>query len=78
MPLMTTKELAAYLNLSVASVYRLVAQKAIPHIRVNGSVRFRKESIDARLKELEVASSLEEAGTSPIQSYRKGDENHEE
>lgn len=48
-PLLTVNEVAAQLQISSKHLYRLTAQKRIPHLRVGGSLRFRQEEIDAWL-----------------------------
>ena len=44
--LMTTDEVAKYLRLSKASIYRLVKSKQIPVSRIGRQLRFRKDVID--------------------------------
>ncbi|HEX75655.1 MAG TPA: helix-turn-helix domain-containing protein [Dehalococcoidia bacterium] len=44
--LMTTAEVALYLRISEASVYRLVRMKDIPASRVGRQLRFRRDMID--------------------------------
>jgi excisionase family DNA binding protein len=51
--LMTTSELAEYLRISEASVYRLVRQKQIPVSRVGRQLRFRKDIVDVWLSKTE-------------------------
>ena len=75
MALMTTKELAAHLNLSMASVYRLIDKKAVPHIRVNGSVRFRKEAVETWLQELETTPTKKDEV--PLPEEKKNRESNE-
>jgi hypothetical protein len=61
MTLLTIDELAAWLKLTKAQVYSLTrarhraryGDKAIPVIRLHGSIRFSKESIEQWLKSLE-------------------------
>jgi excisionase family DNA binding protein len=43
---MTTTELAGYLRISRASVYRLVRQKQIPVSKVGRQLRFHKDTVD--------------------------------
>ena len=43
---MTVREVAGYLKVKDRTIYRLVAQKAIPGFKVGGSWRFRKSEID--------------------------------
>jgi excisionase family DNA binding protein len=47
--LMTATELAEYLRISKASVYRLVRQKQIPVSKVGRQLRFRKDTVDVWL-----------------------------
>ena len=44
--LMTTAEVAEYLRISEASVYRLVRMKGIPASKVGRQLRFRRDMID--------------------------------
>lgn len=53
--LMTTTELAKYLRISRASVYRLVRQKQIPVSKVGRQLRFRKDTIDVWLSKGEAS-----------------------
>jgi len=53
--LMTTTELAGYLRISRASVYRLVRQKQIPVSKVGRQLRFRKDTVDVWLSKGEVS-----------------------
>jgi excisionase family DNA binding protein len=49
--LLTVRELAAYVRVNPFSVYRWVAQKRIPHLRVGRTLRFRLEDIDEFMRE---------------------------
>lgn len=51
--LMNIKEVAEYLRVSRASVYRLVKQRKIPVSRIGKHLRFRKEVVDEWLTYLE-------------------------
>lgn len=51
--LMTVKEVAEYLRVSRASVYRLVKEGKIPVSRIGKHFRFRKEVIDKWLTHME-------------------------
>ncbi len=51
--LMTTDEVAKYLRISRASVYRLVKQGEIPVSRIGKHLRFRKDVVDRWLSEKE-------------------------
>jgi excisionase family DNA binding protein len=53
--LMTTPELAEYLRISKASVYRLVRQKQIPVSKVGRQLRFRKDTVDVWLSKGEAS-----------------------
>jgi excisionase family DNA binding protein len=53
--LMTTTELAEYLRISEASVYRLVRQKQIPVSKVGRQLRFRKDIVDVWLSKTEAS-----------------------
>ena len=46
-PIMTAREVALYLRLSQAKVYRLARTGDIPAIRIGKTWRFRKDLIDA-------------------------------
>ena len=50
---MTVTELAQYLRISKASVYRLVRRKQIPASNVGRQLRFRRDAIDHWLEEKE-------------------------
>ena len=56
--LLTTKQLAEYLQLSERSVYRLLEQGDIPALRVGGQWRFRKSAVDewldVRVQQMEI------------------------
>jgi len=53
--LMTTTELAEYLRISRASVYRLVRQKQIPVSKVGRQLRFRRDTVDMWLSKGEAS-----------------------
>ena len=53
--LMTTPEIAEYLRISKASVYRLVRQKQVPVSKVGRQLRFRKDTVDVWLSKTEVS-----------------------
>jgi excisionase family DNA binding protein len=44
--MMTTSEVAEYLRISTASIYRLVKMKEIPASKIGRQLRFRKDVID--------------------------------
>ena len=52
-------DVAEYLQLPISSVYKMTGAKAgfrIPHIRINGRLRFRKADIDRWLELLTVSN----------------------
>ena len=51
--MMTTGEVAKYLRVSRATVYRLVKQGKIPVSRISKHLRFRRDTIDRWLSEKE-------------------------
>lgn len=61
--LMTAEEVAAYLGIAVRTVYRKVQQRAIPHIKAGGMLRFSRKQVDAWLEENTVQP--QSAGTAP-------------
>ncbi len=57
--LWTIAEAAAYLRVPVSSVYKMTARAAalrVPHVRLAGRLRFRKEDIDEWLDLLAVSN----------------------
>ena len=58
--IMTVKDVAEYLRMSEAKVYRLVKEGALPVVRIGKTWRFRKDLLDEWLKE----GSRSEAHTS--------------
>jgi excisionase family DNA binding protein len=44
---MTVEAAAALLGISRTSMYRLIAQRKVPHIRLNGSVRIPRRELEA-------------------------------
>ena len=54
--LMTTDELANYLRISSASVYRLVKMNQIPVSRIGRQLRFRKSAVDDWLSKKEAGN----------------------
>jgi excisionase family DNA binding protein len=50
---MTVEEVSEYLRICRASVYRLVKRNKIPVSRVGKRLRFRKETIDEWLTDME-------------------------
>ena len=49
--IMTVKEVAEYLRMSEAKVYRLIKQGVLPVVRIGKTWRFRKDLLDAWLRE---------------------------
>lgn len=49
---MTSKEAARYLGVHVNTLYRLMADGSVRHIRIRGAVRFRKADLDEYLDTL--------------------------
>jgi excisionase family DNA binding protein len=49
--ILTVKEVAEYLRMSEAKVYRLVKQGVLPVVRIGKTWRFRKDLLDAWLRE---------------------------
>ena len=49
--IMTVKEVAEYLRMSEAKVYRLIKEGALPVARIGKTWRFRKDLLDEWLKE---------------------------
>ena len=54
--MMTTGEVAKYLRVSRATVYRLVKQREIPASRISKHLRFRRDTIDRWLSEKEAGN----------------------
>lgn len=52
--LLTTEELAEYLNVKVSYIYQLTHVKRIPFIKMGAKLRFRRDDIDKWLKSQEV------------------------
>lgn len=49
--IMTVKDVAKYLRMSEAKVYRLVKEGLLPAVRIGRTWRFRKDLLDDWLKE---------------------------
>lgn len=49
--IMTAREIAEYLRLDVATIYRLAQEGEIPGVKVGRSWRFKRELIDVWLQE---------------------------
>ena len=59
--IMTPKEVASYLKLSVLTVYKHAKQGTIPGFRIGNSWRFDKKKIDAALLGEENISEIKES-----------------
>jgi putative molybdopterin biosynthesis protein len=59
--IMTVHEVAEYLRVSEAKVYRLVKERRIPVVRIGKTWRFRKDLLDNWLSEC-TESSMQSAG----------------
>ena len=49
--LLTIREMAEYLRVNPFTVYRWVAQKRIPHLRVGRTLRFRLDDVNNFMRE---------------------------
>lgn len=72
-------EVAAYLSLSVHSLYKMTSKKAslpIPHIRIGGLLRFRKSAIDEWLQLLTISNvgTLRTMRNRAQEGRRRGDD----
>jgi excisionase family DNA binding protein len=64
--IMTVTEVADYLRLNEATVYRLVQQGKLPGVKLGRQWRFKKEAIDQLLEEgFDAAMDAEEAPVPP-------------
>jgi excisionase family DNA binding protein len=68
-PLLSVKEAAAYLGMSKDWVYENL-KKLIPHVKIGGAIRFRKEDIDRYIASRTVAPLNTKDIRSPI-SFRE-------
>lgn len=48
---LTTREAAAYLSISLPTLFRLTRAGELPHLRIGRVLRYRKEDLDAFLEE---------------------------
>lgn len=46
---LSTREAAAYLSISLPTLFRLLKANQLPHLRIGRSIRFRPEDLDAFL-----------------------------
>jgi putative molybdopterin biosynthesis protein len=60
--LMTTKELAAYINLNEKKIYDLVKKGTIPHTKITGKYLFPRDLIDRWIEDSIVAASTGKGG----------------
>lgn len=56
---LTTEEVADYIGVHRDTIYTMVRQKEIPHIRVRRRIFFLRETIDAWMREQEVSMNLD-------------------
>ena len=79
---LTTKEAAAYLSISLPTLHRLLRAGELPHLRLGRVIRFRVEDLDAFLESrvttewTDFVSAKKKAATAaetpPPQALRKG------
>jgi excisionase family DNA binding protein len=69
-PLLSVKEAAAYLGMSKDWVYENL-KKLIPHVKIGGAIRFRKEDIDRHIASRTVAPLNPKDIRSPISLREK-------
>ena len=65
-PLLTVKEVAAFLNVAPMTVYRAVKSGALAHVRVGGSIRITREALDAYVVTPEPRKREPEIPHSPV------------
>nr|WP_206763739.1 helix-turn-helix domain-containing protein [Cytobacillus firmus] len=53
---LTAQEVAEYIGVHVDTIYTMVRQKEIPHVRVRRRILFSIETIDAWMRDLEEKS----------------------
>jgi excisionase family DNA binding protein len=63
--LMTVPELAEFLRVNPATIYRLLRDKRIPGFRVGSEWRFDREAIEQWQQEAEHAPSIKKRGRKP-------------
>lgn len=61
-PVMNVEEVAAYLRVAPATIYRLAKRGEIPGAKVGRSWRFQKDSIDRWLAEQEKTAFADDGG----------------
>ncbi|MDO8659837.1 MAG: helix-turn-helix domain-containing protein [Candidatus Parcubacteria bacterium] len=52
--LITPKELSRLLNISMASIYRLIGKRVFPFYKIGGSLRFSKPEIEKYLDDIRI------------------------
>jgi excisionase family DNA binding protein len=57
--LMTVKEAASYLAVSVATLYTRVSHREIPFVKLGRSIRFDRADLDAMIEESKVHPNIE-------------------
>jgi excisionase family DNA binding protein len=63
--ILTVREVAEYLRMSEAKVYRLAKEHCLPAVRIGRTWRFRKDLLDAWLSQ-RTESSLNEGPANPL------------
>jgi excisionase family DNA binding protein len=63
--IMTVKEVAEYLRMSEAKIYRLVKQGVLPVVRIGKTWRFRKDLLDGWLKDCSTGETQPARGRTP-------------
>ncbi|MBW4971174.1 helix-turn-helix domain-containing protein [Croceibacter atlanticus] len=58
-PIMTIKQLSAYLDLSLSAIYKLTSSKEIPHVKRGKRLYFDKKDIDAWVLEHKVTTTAD-------------------
>jgi len=53
---LSSKELAAYFNVSVRTIHRRIESKDLPFHRIGGCIRFKREDVDNYLSKVLVES----------------------
>jgi excisionase family DNA binding protein len=64
--IMTVKEVAVYLRVSEAKIYRLVKEGTLPVVRIGKAWRFRKDLLDEWLRECSSHEAREARIPNPI------------
>ena len=64
--LLRVKDVAALLDISECTIFRMVERKEIPHIRIGRNIRFRLEGIEEYLCMREFSAESEQARESII------------